>query len=59
MEFMEKTKYKHLDKSDQVKGLPQPPLTLPPAEGKPVHRYRIPERRLGEPWTSGTPLITA
>ena len=36
-EFMEKTKYKYLEKSDQVKGLPQPPLTLPPAEGKPVH----------------------
>jgi SagB-type dehydrogenase family enzyme len=28
-EFMEKTKYKYLEKSDQVKGLPQPPLVLP------------------------------
>jgi len=41
-EFMEKTKYEHLDRSDQVKGLPQPPLTLPPAEGKPVHRLPDP-----------------
>ncbi len=41
-EFMEKTKYKHLDRSDQVKGLPQPPLTLAPAEGKPVHRLPDP-----------------
>ena len=43
-EFMEKTKYKYLDSSDQVKGLPQPPLTLPPAEGKPVHRLPDPEK---------------
>lgn len=42
MEFMEKTKYKYLDKSDQVKGLQQPQLTLPPAEGKPVHRLPDP-----------------
>ncbi|TRO49774.1 SagB/ThcOx family dehydrogenase [Candidatus Bathyarchaeota archaeon] len=41
-EFMEKTKYKYLDESDQVKGLPQPPLTLPPVEGKPVHRLLDP-----------------
>ena len=41
-EFMEKTKYKYLDKSDQMKGLPQPPLTLPPAEGKPLHRLPDP-----------------
>jgi SagB-type dehydrogenase family enzyme len=31
-EFMEKTKYKHLGKSDQVKRLPQPPLELKPSE---------------------------
>jgi len=27
--FMEKTKYQYLEKSDQIKGLPQPPLQLP------------------------------
>ena len=31
-EFMEKTKYQYLEKSDQIKGLPQPPLELPPTE---------------------------
>lgn len=31
-EFMEKTKYSYLDTSDQQKGLPQPPLELPPQE---------------------------
>jgi SagB-type dehydrogenase family enzyme len=36
-EFMEKTKYENLEKSDQVKKLPQPPLELEVAEGKPVH----------------------
>ncbi|MBD3206320.1 SagB/ThcOx family dehydrogenase [Candidatus Bathyarchaeota archaeon] len=34
-EFMEKTKYQYLEKSDQIKGLPQPPLELPQTE-KPV-----------------------
>ncbi len=43
-EFMEKTKYKYLDRSDQVKGLPQPPLTLAPAEGRLVHRLPDPEK---------------
>jgi SagB-type dehydrogenase family enzyme len=42
IEFMEKTKYRYLEKSDQVKGLPQPPLTLPPVEGKPIHRLPDP-----------------
>ncbi|MGD2200613.1 MAG: SagB/ThcOx family dehydrogenase [Candidatus Bathyarchaeota archaeon] len=28
-EFMEKTRYKHLEESDQSRGLPQPPLALP------------------------------
>jgi len=27
-EFLEKTKYKYLDESDQKKGLPNPPLQL-------------------------------
>lgn len=30
-DFMEKTKYKYLEQSDQNKRLPQPPLELPPA----------------------------
>jgi len=29
-EFMEKTKYRYLSRSDQERGLPQPPLELPP-----------------------------
>jgi len=36
-EFMEKTKYRNLEKSDQVMNLPQPPLALPAEEGKPIH----------------------
>lgn len=28
-EFMEKTKFQHLDKTDQIKGLSQPPLEIP------------------------------
>ncbi|MFZ0005191.1 MAG: SagB/ThcOx family dehydrogenase [Methanoregula sp.] len=35
-EFMERTKYRFLDRSDQEKGLPQPPLELPKNPGKPV-----------------------
>ena len=35
-EFMEKTRYEHLEASDQSKGLPQPPLELPPEEGKKI-----------------------
>lgn len=34
-EFMEKTKYRYLGKSDQQKGLPQPLLELPADPGKP------------------------
>jgi SagB-type dehydrogenase family enzyme len=30
MEFMEKTKYRFIGRSDQQRGLPQPPLELPP-----------------------------
>lgn len=29
-EFMEKTKYRYLSRSDQERGLPQPPLEIPP-----------------------------
>lgn len=35
-EFMEKTKYKYLDKSDQVKGIVQPPLELPADPSKKI-----------------------
>jgi SagB-type dehydrogenase family enzyme len=35
-EFMEKTRYKYLGTSDQNKGLPQPPLELPPEEGRKI-----------------------
>jgi SagB-type dehydrogenase family enzyme len=35
-EFMEKTKYRYIGKSDQQKGLPQPPLELPPSPGLPL-----------------------
>jgi len=33
-EFMGKTQYKHLEESDQSKGLPQPPLERPHVEGR-------------------------
>jgi SagB-type dehydrogenase family enzyme len=33
-EFMEYTRYRHLEQSDQNRGLPQPPLELPPTAGK-------------------------
>jgi SagB-type dehydrogenase family enzyme len=33
-EFMEKTKYRYLEQSDQNSGLPQPPLELPAEKGK-------------------------
>lgn len=36
-EFMEKTKYGNLEKSDQVMRKPQPPLELAAFEGKPIH----------------------
>jgi SagB-type dehydrogenase family enzyme len=35
-EFMEKTKYRYIGRSDQQKGLPQPPLEVPPDPEKPV-----------------------
>ena len=34
---MDKTKYRNLEKSDQVMKLPQPPLALPAEDGKPIH----------------------
>ncbi|MHA2394930.1 MAG: SagB/ThcOx family dehydrogenase [Promethearchaeota archaeon] len=39
--FMEKTKYKHLGKSDQAKRMPQPPLELPASE-KIIHELPDP-----------------
>jgi len=35
-EFMEKTKYQYITKSDQQKGLPQPPLEVPADPDKPL-----------------------
>jgi len=35
-EFMEKTKYRYIGRSDQQKGLPQPPLEMPADPEKPV-----------------------
>ena len=55
-EFMEKTKYRSIGKSDQQKGLPQPPLELPPAPGE--ARDRSPPSgiaRYSPCWISGPP----
>jgi SagB-type dehydrogenase family enzyme len=40
-EFIEKTKYQYLEKSDQMKGLSQPPLELPPSN-KSMHNLPDP-----------------
>ncbi|MFH2112380.1 MAG: SagB/ThcOx family dehydrogenase [Candidatus Bathyarchaeota archaeon] len=48
-EFMEKTKYKHLETSDQNRGLPQPPLELLAQKGKAVHDLPEPETPITEP----------
>jgi len=42
-EFMEKTKYLFIGRSDQQNGVPQPPLELPPAPGLPVLDLPRPE----------------
>jgi SagB-type dehydrogenase family enzyme len=42
MKFMEKTKYQYLEKSDQIKGLPQPPLQLLSSD-KPIHELPDPK----------------
>jgi len=42
-EFMEKTRYKYLEKSDQRKGLPQPPLELGPEEGQRIIHLPVPK----------------
>jgi SagB-type dehydrogenase family enzyme len=41
--FLEKTKYAYIQKSDQQKGLPQPPLELPPDPDLPVLDLPRPE----------------
>ena len=41
-EFMEKTKYQYIGKSDQQKGLPQPPLELPSDPDKPLIDLPVP-----------------
>lgn len=41
---MEKTKYDNLEKSDQVKKLPQPPLELPAVEGRMIHDLPDPSK---------------
>ncbi|HVP95962.1 SagB/ThcOx family dehydrogenase [Methanoregula sp.] len=41
-QFMEHTKYRSLGRSDQEKGIPQPPLELPMTAGKPVFKLKRP-----------------
>ena len=48
-EFMEKTKYRHLEQSDQNSGLPQPPLELPAAKGKRIIELPDPKAVETEP----------
>jgi SagB-type dehydrogenase family enzyme len=43
-EFMEKTRYKHLEESDQNKGLPQPPLEILPEKGQMIVVLPRPEK---------------
>jgi SagB-type dehydrogenase domain len=43
-EFMERTKYRYLGRSDQEKGLPQPPLELPADPALPVIDLIPPEK---------------
>jgi len=42
-EFMERTKYRFIGKSDQQKGVPQPPLEVPPEPDLPYIDLRRPE----------------
>jgi SagB-type dehydrogenase family enzyme len=43
-EFMEKTKYQYLAKSDQMMGLHQPPLEIPPLKNKQIHDLPSPKK---------------
>ena len=42
-DFMEKTKYRYLPPSDQERGLPQPPLEVPPDPGRKFVGLPLPE----------------
>ena len=42
MQFMEYTRYRYLGRSDQEKGIPQPPLEIPGIADKPVINLKIP-----------------
>lgn len=42
-EFMEKTKYVYIGRSDQQRGLPQPPLEIPPDPALPIFDLPRPE----------------
>jgi len=46
---MEKTRYRHLDQSDQDKGLPQPPLELPAVKGRRIIELPDPRAIEAEP----------
>jgi SagB-type dehydrogenase family enzyme len=48
-EFMEKTKYRYLDQSDQNSGLPQPPLELLAAKGRRIIDLPDPKAVEAEP----------
>ena len=54
-EFMEKTKYAYIGRSDQQKGMPQPPLELPPDPDLPVFDLPRPGIFRFRRWTSGLP----
>lgn len=41
---MEKTKYKYLEQSDQIKKLPQPPLVLPPSDKGAIIKLPDPDK---------------
>ena len=49
IEFMENTRYRYLDPSDQQKGLPQPPLQLPPDPARASTALPDPARLSAEP----------
>ncbi|KON31583.1 nitroreductase [miscellaneous Crenarchaeota group-15 archaeon DG-45] len=48
-EFMDRTRYKYLEESDQSKGLPQPPLELGPEEGRRTIALPAPEEVEADP----------
>ena len=46
---MDRTKYRNLEQSDQSIGLPQPPLELPPVDGKKIIDLPDPKAVMAEP----------